>query len=592
MAPWWLGARLRPPGSLAVALRASFSTQMGFLLLLVAAAWCLRSLDARPVVYHMSSHQQLDSATMAGAVDFLTKYGYLPPTDLNAGNLRTEEQLKDAIRAMQRYAGISETGVVDERTINIMSRRRCGVPDVVGTSDRVRRYALQGGKWDHLDLTWSIVDSAATLDYRTIRHELSRAFKVWSEASRLTFTELARGQEADISISFFRGYHGDGYSFDGPGSVLAHAFFPGPGLGGDTHFDDEEAWDATHNQDSTGVSLFAVAAHEFGHSLGLSHSRDQTALMYPYYQWIQAEFVLPEDDRMGIQQLYGSSRKEWATLPPIYTRPPHVPTERPQPATRHPPTSGYYPQPSAASPKGDIPNTCETSYDAVSMIRGELFIFKGKYFWRLDDRGVQPGYPAEIKRFWYHLPNDIKRIDAVYERPRDKKIIIFIGKQYWLFNANIPEPGYPKPLTHLGLPANLNKIDAAMVWGHNGKTYFFSGRQYWRFDESDMAVELDYPRDMNMWKKVPYNIDAAFQWTDKNTYFFRKKHYWKFDDVNMIVENEKGSLSAPFWMKCPKDKLLTKAYVDVPYVEGGSTVPSCTHLLILFASILSLLLTR
>lgn len=32
-----------------------------------------------------------------------------------------------------------------------------------------------------------------------------------------------------------------------------------------------------------------------------------------------------------------------------------------------------------------------------------------------------------------------------------------------------------------------------------------------RFDEEVKRVELDYPRDMSMWRGIGYNIDTAFQ---------------------------------------------------------------------------------
>lgn len=56
-----------------------------------------------------------------------------------------------------------------------------------------------------------------------------------------------------------------------------------------------------------GVRLFAVAAHEFGHSLGLSHSSVTGALMNPFYQTIKDNFELPHDDTIGIQMLYGKA---------------------------------------------------------------------------------------------------------------------------------------------------------------------------------------------------------------------------------------------------------------------------------------------
>ena len=91
--------------------------------------------------------------------------------------------------------------------------------------------------------------------------------------------------------------HGDGSTFDGPNGVLAHAYFPGQGqISGDAHFDEGETWTIATTQ---GINLFQVAAHEFGHSLGLGHSRDSTALMAPFYQGYQPAFTLPTDDTLG-----------------------------------------------------------------------------------------------------------------------------------------------------------------------------------------------------------------------------------------------------------------------------------------------------
>lgn len=53
-------------------------------------------------------------------------------------------------------------------------------------------------------------------------------------------------------------------------------------------------------------NLFLVAAHEFGHSLGLSHSTDPGALMYPNYAFREpSNYTLPQDDINGIQAIYG-----------------------------------------------------------------------------------------------------------------------------------------------------------------------------------------------------------------------------------------------------------------------------------------------
>lgn len=50
-----------------------------------------------------------------------------------------------------------------------------------------------------------------------------------------------------------------------------------------------------------GTNLLQTAAHEFGHSLGLSHSDDNGALMAPFYRGFEVKPKLNDDDIKAIQ---------------------------------------------------------------------------------------------------------------------------------------------------------------------------------------------------------------------------------------------------------------------------------------------------
>lgn len=70
--------------------------------------------------------------------------------DFTAGQLLSEEDVVTAIKNMQEYAGLAQTGILDNETKKLMNTSRCGMPDI-GRADsarRKRRYNIQGTKWN------------------------------------------------------------------------------------------------------------------------------------------------------------------------------------------------------------------------------------------------------------------------------------------------------------------------------------------------------------------------------------------------------------------------------------------------------------
>ncbi|NXX61396.1 MMP7 protein, partial [Scopus umbretta] len=212
--------------------------------------------------------------------------------------LRETESLsfKERIKEMQRFFHMTVTGKLNAETEKTMKQPRCGVPDKAD-------YKIFTGnpRWEKKHLTYRLVIYTPDLPKKKVDDAIRRAFMVWSDVTPLQFQRVFK-RYADIEIHFARREHGDGHPFDGRGNTLAHAFPPGEGRGGDAHFDDDERWSETNQE----INLFLVAAHEFGHSLGLGHSNVHGALMYPIYSYVNpATFRLSEDDRRRIQKLYG-----------------------------------------------------------------------------------------------------------------------------------------------------------------------------------------------------------------------------------------------------------------------------------------------
>ncbi|XP_063077613.1 matrix metalloproteinase-25 [Engraulis encrasicolus] len=510
--------------------------------------------------------ESADPNQYSRGVDWLSRYGYLPPPDPKLGRLQSKEGIEQAIREMQRFGGIEQTGKLDEKTLALMSKPRCSLPDIMGSEDvmkrrrRRKRYALSEQKWGKEKITWSLSNkptrSRNLNDPETVKTIMGYALKPWRDVTPLEFQEVEahRGAEADLEISFDRAHHDDGYPFDGRGGTLAHAFFPGESrISGNTHFDDDEEWGF---QDTSGQStdLFTVAVHEFGHALGLGHSAVSGSIMAPYYAGPATRDIrsyrLPQDDTQGIQQLYGPRDPKSPNLPN-----PGLP-DLPKP----PPPHG------TPVPDPTVKDRCGGSFDAVANIRGEVFFFKGKFFWRREHSGSLLSLaPAEIKNFWIGLPDNNQKIDAVYERS-DSKIIFFSGSNYWVFENTKALPGYPRHISDWGMKHSdgrpVTSVEAAFVWAHNGRTFLFSGGEFWGFSNGKdiqlQGPDEGYPKGASLWKGMPSHPDDIISYREGNTYFFKGNSFWKIEKGRLDQEEVKEESTAIEWMKCDKGAVPTR----------------------------------
>uniref|UniRef100_A0A670ZSK4 Matrix metalloproteinase-9 n=1 Tax=Pseudonaja textilis TaxID=8673 RepID=A0A670ZSK4_PSETE len=299
-------------------------------------------------------------------------------------------------------------------------------------------------------------------------------------------------------------------------------------------YDADKKWGLCPDQ---GYSLFLVAAHEFGHSLGLEHSSVREALMYPMYTYL-ADFQLHSDDVAGIQYLYGRGSGPQPTPP---SPPPQDPTEAGDSSTVDDDDSSV-----TETPAGDgRSSACRLGgFDGVGEIQKVLHFFKDGQYWRMSGTGAGPlEGPLRIQSTWPALPDVI---DAAFQDPLTKKLFFFSGERFWVSQG--PRLVGPRSLDKLGIGRDVPKIAGSLIRRH-GRVLLFSGDQFWRLDVKKERVDRGYPRYLDsLFPGVPVDADLVFQYKGR-FHFCRHPYCWQMSPRYQVTRV--GSFKQDV-LKCPE----------------------------------------
>ncbi|XP_064098795.1 matrix metalloproteinase-17-like isoform X1 [Macrobrachium nipponense] len=533
------------------------------------------------------------------AAKFMEKFGYIPKSGNESDFVFSADAFQKAVMRMQKFGSIPQTGVIDNATIELMQTPRCGLPDVEpedleGNSHiRKKRYILGSGGWRKRKLTYFVANWSPKLwNMENVKRELRRAFDAWSTYSHLQFTEVA-GPEADIVIYFASYDHHDGYPFDGPSGILAHAYYPYEfgHYGGDVHFDESEEWTIDPKDEYSGLDFFTVAVHEIGHSLGLAHSPVAGSIMFPYYKGYDKVFSLDYDDVMAMWELYIKRKLEGDDeyFKSTTTTTPSTPTTNGDNGgagaddEEHQSDAAGDDDDDDAGGEGDGVHQGgkgrgggggggggDDHLDDDDDVDDEEEEKKRREEERRKDREEE-----EERRRW---EEEIRRREAETRRREEEarrrweeeegrggppaapttekppppipdlcqgsydaaallrqELFVFKGEYLWRFrDRGELRQGYPSLIRNLftDLPSFLKRIDAVYQRQTDSNFVFFIGKYYYVHNGDHLIEGSPRPLSDLGIPDLYTKIDAAFYWPRaKRTYFFSRNWYFRYDDV-------------------------------------------------------------